>query len=91
MGICSRCYNSIQSFLDNRDRSQCQSWKRSLVEAGVPGVSIYDLSQGLRCNEKLLISASNLNEDIFKITQWAYQCPDITKQTEEIISSKFTL
>ena len=36
------------------------------------------------------ISSSNLNEDLLKITQWAYQWkmsfdPDIKKQTQEII------
>ena len=35
-------------------------------------------------------SSSNLNEDLLKITQWAYQWkmsfdPDIKKQTQEII------
>ena len=96
LGICSRCYNSIQSFLDNRDRSQCQSWKRSLAEAGVPDVYIYDLPKGLCCNAKLLISSLNLNEDIFKITQWIYQWkmsfnPDITKHTRNYIIQVYTL
>ena len=63
-----------------------------------------DLQQGLRCNAKLFadntslfstitsptISSSNLNEDLLKITQWAYQWkmlfnPDIRKQAQEII------
>ena len=62
-------------------------------------VYINDLPQGLRCNAKLsaddtslfstitspAISLSNLNGDLLKITQWAYQRkmsfnPDITKQ-----------
>ena len=68
---------------------------------------INDLPQGLRCNVKLFadntslfstitspeISSSNLNEDLFKITQWSYQWkmsfnPDITKQAQEIIFSR---
>ena len=50
-------------------------------------VYINDLPQGLRCNAKLFaddtslfstitspaISSSNLNDDLLKITQWAYQ------------------
>ena len=67
-------------------------------------VYINDLPQGLRCNVKLFtddtslfstitslaISSSNLNEDLLKITQWAYQwkmsfTPNITKQAQEII------
>ena len=63
--------------------------------------------QGLRCNAKLFaddtslfstitspaISSSNLNEDLVKITHWAYQWkmlfnPDITKQAQEIIFSR---
>ena len=67
-------------------------------------VHINDLPQGLRCNAKLFaddtslfstitspaISSSNLNEDLVKITHWAYQWkmsfnPDITKQAQEII------
>ena len=70
-------------------------------------VYINDLPQGLRCNAKLFaddtsvfstitslaISSSNLNEDLLKITQWAYQCkmlfnPDITKQAQEINFSR---
>ena len=67
-------------------------------------VYINDLPQGLHCNAKLFandtslfstttspaISSSNLNEDLVKITHWAYQWkmsfnPDITKQAQEII------
>ena len=70
-------------------------------------VYINDLPQGLRCNRKLFadntslfstisspaISSSNLNEDLLKITQWAYQWkmlfnPDITKQAQGIIFSR---
>ena len=70
-------------------------------------VYINDLPQGLRCNVKLFaddtslfstitspaISSSNLNEDLVKITHWAYQWkmsfnPDITKQAQEIIFSR---
>ena len=70
-------------------------------------VYINDLPQRLRCNAKLLpddtsffstitspvISLSNLNEDLVKITHWAYQWktsfnPDITKQVQEIIFSR---
>ena len=62
------------------------------------------MPKGLRCNVKLFaddpslfstitslaISPSNLNEDLLKITQWAYQWkvsfnPDIAKQAQEII------
>ena len=69
-------------------------------------VYINDLPQGLCCNAKLFaddtslfspitspaISSSNLNEDLVKITHWAYQWkmsfnPDITKQAQEIIFS----
>ena len=65
------------------------------------------LPQGLRCNTKLFaddtslfstitslaISSSNLNEDLLKITQWAYQWemsfnPDLTKQAQDIIFSR---
>ena len=61
----------------------------------------------MRCNAKLFaddtslfstitspaISSSNLNEDLVKITHWAYQWkmsfnPDITKQAQEIIFSR---
>ena len=67
-------------------------------------VYINDLPQGLRCNVKLFtdatslfstitspaISSSNLNEDLLKITQWAYHwkmsfTPNITKQAQENI------
>ena len=70
-------------------------------------VYINDLPQDLRCNVKLFaddtslfstitspaISSSNLNEDLVKITRWAYQWkmsfnPDITKQAQEIIFSR---
>ena len=70
-------------------------------------VYINDLPQGLRCNAKLFadntslfstitspaISSSNLNEDLAKITHWAYQWKmsfnsDITKQAQEIIFSR---
>ena len=70
-------------------------------------VYVNDLPQGLRCNVKLFaddtslfftitspaISSSNLNEDLVKITHWAYQWkmsfnPDITKQSQEIIFSR---
>ena len=70
-------------------------------------VYINDLPQGLRCNVKLFaddtslfstitspaISLSSLNEDLVKITHWAYQLkmsfnPDITKQAQEIIFSR---
>ena len=69
-------------------------------------VHINDLPQGLRCNAKLFaddtslcstiispaISSSNLDEDLRKITQWAYQRkmsnPDIAKQAQEIIFSR---
>ena len=70
-------------------------------------VYINDFPQGLRCNAKLFaddappfptitspaISSSNLNEDLVKITRWAYQWkmsfnPDITKQAQEIIFSR---
>ena len=70
-------------------------------------VYINDLPQGLRCNVKLFaddasffsiitspaISSSNLNEDLLKIKQWAYQWKmlfnqDITKQAQEIIFSR---
>ena len=63
-----------------------------------------DLQQGLCCNAKLFadntslfstitsptISSSNLNADLLKITQWAYQWkmlfnPDIRKQAQEIV------
>ena len=70
-------------------------------------VYINGLAQGLRCSTKLFadddtslfstitspaISSSNLNEDLLKITQRAYQWkisfnPDITKQAQEIIFS----
>ena len=65
-------------------------------------IYIIDLPKGFRCNAKLLTddtslfstitspttSSSNLNVDLLKITQWAYQCkmlfnPDITKQAQE--------
>ena len=61
------------------------------------------MPQGLHCNAKLfadytslfstitspVISPSNLNEDLLKIAQWAYQWkllfnPDTTKQAQEI-------
>ena len=119
-GICGRCYNLIESFLDHRHQRvflNGQSSKWSLVEAGVPQgpilgpllffVYINDLPQELRCNAKLFacdtslfstitspaISSSNLNEDLLKITEWAYQCkmsfnPDIAKQAQEIIFSR---
>ena len=70
-------------------------------------VYINDLPQGLRCNAKLFAddtslfstitspatSLSNFNEDLLKITQWAYQWkmsfnPDITKHKEIIFSRK---
>ena len=70
-------------------------------------VYINDLPPRLRCNAKLFaddtslfstitspaISSSNLNEDLLKITQWAYQWkmlfnPDLTKQAQEIIFSR---
>ena len=70
-------------------------------------VYINDLPQGFRCNAKLFaddtslfstitspaIFSSNLNEDVLKITQWAYQWkmlfnPDITKQAQGIIFSR---
>ena len=70
-------------------------------------VYINDLPQGLHCNAKLFaddtvlfstitspaISSSNLNEDLLKITQWAYQWKlsfnsGITKQAQEIIFSR---
>ena len=72
-GICSRYYNLIQSFLDNRHQSVVvngQSSKWSLVEAGVPQGSILgpllflvyidDLPQGLRCNAKLFADYTSL-------------------------------
>ena len=115
LGICSKYYNIIQSFLQNRHQKvflNGQSSKWSLVEAGVPQGSILgpllfliyiiDLPKGFRCNAKLLTddtslfstitspttSSSNLNVDLLKIAQWAYQCkmlfnPDITKQAQE--------
>ena len=65
-------------------------------------IYIIDLPKGFRCNAKLLTddtslfstitspttSSSNLNVDLLKITQWAYQCkmlfnPHITKQAQE--------
>ena len=68
---------------------------------------INDLPQGSCCNAKLFaddtslfstitslaISLSNLNEDLVKITHWAYQWkmlfnPYITKQAQEIIFSR---
>ena len=68
---------------------------------------INDLPQGSCCNAKLFaddtslfsritslaISSSNLNEDLVKITHWAYQWkmlfnPYITKQAQEIIFSR---
>ena len=71
----------------------------SLLDPQLFLVYINDLPQGLRCNAKLsaddtslfstitspAISSSNLNGDLLKITQWAYQRkmsfnPDITKQ-----------
>ena len=70
-------------------------------------VYINDLPQVLRCNAKSFaddtslfstitspaISSSNLNEDLVKITHWAYQWkmlfnPDISKQAQEIIFSR---
>ena len=70
-------------------------------------VYINDLPQVLHCNETLFaddtslfstitspaISSSNLNEDLVKITHWAYQWkmsfnPDITKQAQEIDFSR---
>ena len=69
-------------------------------------VYINDLRQGLHCNAKHfaddtslfstitspVISSSNLNEDLLKVTQCAYQWknsfnPDIRKQAQEIIFS----
>ena len=68
---------------------------------------INNLPLGLCCNPELFardtslfstitspaISSSNLNEDLLKITQWAYQWkmsfnPDLTKQAQEIIFSR---
>ena len=65
------------------------------------------MPQGLCCNANLFadntslfsiitspaISSPNLNKDLHKITQWAYQWkmsvnPDITKQAKEIIFSQ---
>ena len=70
-------------------------------------VYINDLPQGLRCNVNLFvddtslfstitspaISSSNLNENLVKITHWAYQWkmsfnPDKTKQGQEVIFSQ---
>ena len=70
-------------------------------------VYINDLPQGLHCNAKLFagdtslfstitspaMSSSNLNEDLVKITHWAYQWKmsfnhDITKKAQEIIFSR---
>ena len=70
-------------------------------------VYINDLPQRLRCNAKLfaddtslfstitslVISSTNPNKDLLKITQWAYQWkisfnPDITKQAKEMIFSR---
>ena len=70
-------------------------------------VYINDLPQRLCCNTKLIaddtslfstitspvLLSSNLNEDLLKTTQWAYQCkmlfnPDIKKQAKEIIFSR---
>ena len=68
---------------------------------------VNNLPQGLRFNTKVfadgtssfpsvtspVISTSNLNEDLLKITQWAYQWKvsfnlRITKQAQEIIFSR---
>ena len=70
-------------------------------------VYINDLPQRLCCYAKIFaddtsifstitspaISSSNINEDLLKIMQWAYQWkmlfnPDITKQAQEIIFSR---
>ena len=56
---------------------------------------IYDLPNGLLSNPKFFghsISSNKLNEDLSKISQWAYQWkmsfnPDISKQAQEVIFS----
>ena len=73
LGICSKYYNIIQQFLENRHQKVVlngQSSKWSLVEAGVPQGSILgpllflvyidDLPQGLRCNAKLFADYTSL-------------------------------
>ena len=81
--------------------------KGSILGTLLSLVYINDLPQGLRCNAKSFaddtslfstitspaISSSNLNEDLVKITHWAYQWkmlfnPDISKQAQEIIFSR---
>ena len=71
--ICDRCYNLIQSFLENRHQrvvlnGQLSKW--SLVEAGVPQgsmlglllflVHINELPQELHCNAKLFADNTSL-------------------------------
>ena len=70
-------------------------------------IYINDLSDGLQCNPKLFADdtslfstvyninevTDNLNNDIVKITQWAYQWkmsfnPDISKQAHEVLFSR---
>ena len=70
-------------------------------------IYINDLADGLQCNHKLFAdntslfsteydineATNSLNNDLVKITQWAYQCkmssnPDISKQAHEVISRK---
>ena len=81
-------------------RNLCQ-YTRLNFEPTTLLVCINDLPQGVRCNANLFeddtllfqtisspaISSSNLNEDLLKITEWAYQWkmsfnPDKTKKTQ---------
>ena len=73
LGICDKCYTLIQSFLNNRHQRVVlngESWKWSLVKAGVPQSSILcpllffvyvnDFPQGLRPNTKLFVEETSL-------------------------------
>ena len=106
LSICGKYYGLIHSFLNDRHQrvvlnGQCSNWSK--IKAGVPQGSI-DLPEGLTTNAKLFaddtslfsvvhdstLSSVSLNNDLLKISQWAYQWkmtfnPDVSKQAQEVV------